>query len=211
MRALAATLMLATALAGCATKQHQITASTNAVAGSGVRIEVSVNGQQGLGSGVYVGDGIVVTAAHVVGDAKRVTCRADDGKSQYCDVLWVDQDYDIAVVIPHVPDYFRAARLDCRTPKVGETVTAWGNPMGVEFITMHGYVSGDQRAAEPNWKSVIVTDMTTIGGMSGGGTFDADGEVIAITVGVMSMGKAADGGLGFAVPAADVCKLLGRK
>lgn len=206
MRALAATLMLATALAGCATKQHQISASVNAVAGSGVRIELA----NGLGSGVYIGDGIVVTAAHVVGDAKRVTLRADDGKTQYGDVLWIDEDYDIAVVIPHVPDYFRPARLDCRTPKVGETVTAWGNPMGVEFITMHGYVSGDQRAAEPNWKSVIVTDMTTIGGMSGGPTYDKAGRVVGITVGVMSL-KGADGGLGFVVPAADVCKLLGRK
>ena len=202
MRAvLAATLFAATALVGCATGSPVV----DNQAGAAVRIE---NGG-GVGSGVYIGNGVIITAAHVVDGTKQVKIKSDHGDIQSADVLWANKEYDIAALRPNNARRFKAAQLSCRTPSVGEEISAWGNPAGVEFVTMHGYVSGDERPAGDKWKSVFLTDMTTIGGMSGGPTYDSSRRVVGITVGTLGFGAPA-GGLGFAVPGSVVCGLLGR-
>jgi S1-C subfamily serine protease len=180
------------------------------IAGSSVRIELP----DGLGSGVYIGNGIVITAAHVVGNNASVKLISDIGDSQIGEVLWINKVYDIAAIRPANSRRFHAADLACREAIVGEPLVAEGNPVGVEFISMHGYVSGVAREFLPNWKSGFVTDMTVISGMSGGGIYDQFGEVIGITVGAMDphgkAGEAAAGGMGFAVPSSVVCSLMGR-
>jgi S1-C subfamily serine protease len=209
LKALAATLAAGTlfvaTLTDCATSGR-----APQLAGAGVKLEVvNAEGESSLGSGVYIGNDIIITAEHVVDGAASVTLRSDAGDVQNGEVLWSNKEYDIAAVRPYNSRRFEAARLSCRGPVVGEPITANGNPMGVEFITMHGYVSGAQRAMAPEWKSVFMTDLTTIGGMSGGPTFDANGDVIGITVGVIAM-DAPYGGLGTVVPGSVVCSLLGR-
>ncbi|MBZ9973531.1 serine protease [Mesorhizobium sp. BR1-1-12] len=216
MRILAATLLAASALCvgGCATGIQ----SGAKPAGSSVRIELPAS----LGSGVYIGNGVIITAAHVVADAPRpadgglptVRLISDQGDVQDGEVLWLNKDYDIAAVRPKNARRFLEADLACRDVVVGEPLVAEGNPVGVQFISMHGYVSGAPRAFLPNWKSGFVTDMTVISGMSGGGIYDAGGEVVGITVGAFDphgvAGQAAQGGMGFAVPSSVICGLLGR-
>jgi S1-C subfamily serine protease len=165
--------------------------------------------QAGVGSGVYIGNGIIITAAHNLTDAVSFKIRSDAGDIQSGEVLWVNTDYDIAAVRPANAGRFKAAQLSCREPLLGEEISAVGNPVGIEFVTMRGYVSGGERAAAPQWKSVFITDLTTIGGMSGGATYSRAGELIGITVGTLGFNAPA-GGLGFAVPGSTVCRLLGR-
>lgn len=225
MRILAATLLAASALTvvGCATGVQ----SNAPAAGSSVRIELPA----GLGSGVYIGNGVIITAAHVVDDAPRIAIGTDgDGKQvfgpptvklisdlgdvQNGEVLWINKAYDIAAVRPSNSKRFTTAALACRDAEVGEQLAAEGNPLGMQFITMHGYVSGAARDMTPMWKSAFVTDMTVISGMSGGGIYDDYGQVIGITVGASDprgkQGEAAAGGMGMAVPSSVVCSLLGR-
>ena len=52
----------------------------------------------GHGSGVHIGDGFIVTAAHVVGDAKETEIKLDDGATRKAETLWVNKAYDIALV-----------------------------------------------------------------------------------------------------------------
>ncbi|TPJ86973.1 MULTISPECIES: serine protease [unclassified Mesorhizobium] len=224
MRILAATLLAASALCvvGCATGIQ----SSAPVAGSSVRIELPTS----LGSGVYIGNGVIITAAHVVDGAPQsrvevqpgvtisgpqtVRLISDQGDVQTGEVLWLNKEYDIAAIRPANARRFAAAGLACREPDLGEALVAEGNPAGVKFIQMHGYVSGDTRPFLPNWKSGFVTDMTVISGMSGGGVYDQFGAVIGITVGAFDphgqQGQTAQGGMGFAVPSKVVCELLGR-
>jgi serine protease Do len=229
-RTLAATLLLAgTALSACAV-DGVVTSGIQSSAkpgGSAVRIELAT----GLGSGVYIGNGVIITAAHVVDSAIRpvlgqdqsganvygpptVKLVSDIGDKQDGEVLWINKDYDIAAVRPKNARRFTAASLACREPVLGEALMAEGNPAGVQFIQMHGFVSGDPRPFLPNWKSGFVTDMTVISGMSGGGIYDQFGDVIGITVGAFDphgqQGQTAQGGMGFAVPSSVVCGLLGR-
>jgi serine protease Do len=186
-------------------KPHEIgVAAASATGSADVRVELA----DGLGSGVYIGNGIIITAAHVVYGAREVKLRSDVGDVQTGEVLWVNTAYDIAAIRPASAKRFAEARLECRSPEVGEAITAVGNPVGVEFIAMRGYVSGGEREVTGFWRTVFAMDATTMQGMSGGPVYDADGDVVGITVGVV--GTSPGGGLGLAVPASVVCGLIGR-
>ncbi|TIN83086.1 serine protease [Mesorhizobium sp.] len=230
-RTLAATLLLGvSALTACAV-DGVVTSGVQSnakPAGSAVRIELT----NGLGSGVYIGNGIIITAAHVVDSAIRpvaardgngnavaygpptVKLVSDLGDVQEGEVLWINKDYDIAAVRPKNERRFTAASLACREPDVDEPIVAEGNPVGMEFLRFKGMVSGKAREYLPNWKSAYVIDVTISSGMSGGASYDASGDVIGINVGVADVhgeqGKAASGGMGFTVPSSVVCGLLGR-
>lgn len=185
---------------------------------SAIKITVT----DGLGSGVHIGGGNILTAAHVVGDAKTVKIKTFAGIEDDADVLWINKDFDIALI--HTGgNVSGSSELDCREPRFGEQLQAIGNPLGIEFVASFGRVAGKARATGP-WKSVIVTDMTTVMGQSGGGIFANDGRVVGINVGVtlapLKSGKSADGadvytptmtGFGFVVPASVVCDLLARR
>jgi serine protease Do len=219
MRTLIA-IATAALLAGCAANTDPI--MTNAVTkSSAVRIETPM----GLGSGVYIGNGIVLTAAHVVADAPAamvdgklagpavVTLRSEAGDVQQGEVLWVNTQYDIAAVRPANARRFKAAKLACRNVAVGETLTAEGNPFGLKFVTMHGYVAAEPTEYAPKWKSAFITDISMASGMSGGPSYDKSGEVIGINVGVVDPHGGSTGatsGFAFVVPSSVVCSLLGR-
>jgi S1-C subfamily serine protease len=229
-RTLAATLLLAgSALSACAVDGAVTSGiqSNAKPAGSAVRIELAT----GLGSGVYIGNGVIITAAHVVESAARsVTGQAPDGSNLYGaptvklvsdlgdkqdgEVLWINKDYDIAAVRATNARRFTAANLACRDVAADEPIVAEGNPVGMEFLRFKGMVSGKAQPFLPNWKSAYVIDVTITSGMSGGPSYDANGEVIGINVGVADVhgeqGKAASGGMGFTVPSSVVCGLLGR-
>lgn len=183
---------------------------------------IKISLADGLGSGVHIGGGNILTAAHVVGDAKMVKIKTFAGIEGDADVLWINKDFDIALI--HTGgNVSGSSELDCREPRFGEQIQAVGNPLGMEFIASFGRVAGAGRQLG-NWKRVVVTDMTTVMGQSGGGIFANDGRVVGINVGVtiapLQSGKDAAGGavytptmtgFGFVVPSSVVCDLLARR
>ncbi|MGF0520553.1 trypsin-like peptidase domain-containing protein [Agrobacterium pusense] len=174
-------------------------------------VKIVVN--DGHGSGVHIGDGFIVTAAHVVGDAKEVQVKAKGGENRKADVLWVNKAYDIALLRTSSSAVLGSAKLACRAVKAGDPIVAYGNPLKIEFVAAYGKIAGDPRETGP-WKSVYVTDITTVMGQSGGGTFADNGDLIGITVGVMAAPVGFSGslvGYGFVVPSTAVCELLARK
>jgi serine protease Do len=165
----------------------------------------------GHGSGVIVGNGYIITAGHVATGAKTVKIESKDGRSYDADVLWVNETYDIAMLRAPVALVGGGAALDCRSAKTGEAIYATGNPLELNFVTSYGRIAGDERSLGP-WKSVLVTDISTVPGQSGGPVFEADGRVIGITVGVVTLPTATGvtlTGFGTIVPASTVCMLMG--
>lgn len=176
-------------------------------------VMVSLEGDHG--SGVHIGNGFIITAAHVAGDAKEVGIKRQVGEDLKAEVLWVNKAYDIALLRTSGKLAGQAA-LDCAQPKIGDEIQAAGNPLNLEFVSSFGRIAGTARAAEP-WREVVITDVTTVMGASGGPLFGKDGRVVGIVVGVMPAPiKNGDGytpsltGFGTAVPASVVCLLLGR-
>lgn len=173
-------------------------------------VKIQVN--DGHGSGVHIGDGFIVTAAHVVGDAKEVQVRAKGGENRKADVLWVNKANDIALLRTS-SDGLGVAKLACQAVKVGDPIIAYGNPLKIEFVAAYGKIAGEPRETGP-WKSVYVTDITTVMGQSGGPVYADNGDLIGITVGVMAAPIGFSGslvGYGYVVPSTAVCELLARK
>lgn len=168
----------------------------------------------GLGTGFSIGNGTIVTAAHVVMGAKTVSIKDVDGNIRMAHVDIVDAATDLAILKSN--QRIPAAELDCRIAKVGEQIEAIGTPLGLEFITAAGRIAAEPRKV-PTGAIAYVTDIVTIMGMSGGPVF-AGGRIIGVNHAVMlapingPMGQVPSlAGFGFIIPSANVCALLERE
>lgn len=187
--------------------------STAAKSGSPAGSVVKVQLVGGHGSATHIGNGAFITAAHVVKNAKTVTLRADDGSEREAEVEWINEQFDIALLRASSGfDTITPAYLSCRVPEPAELVTARGNPLMMENITTYGYVSGFVGTQGP-WRSVVPLNIAIGGGMSGGAIFDEWGYLVGVIVGAplqpIGMGGSMIG-IGFAVDARSVCRLLAR-
>ena len=167
---------------------------------------VGVSRQGGSGSGVIVRtDGVIVTNAHVVGNARRVQVGLGDGRELTGEVIGRDPSVDIAVVRVAARNLPAAPVGDSDQLQVGQMAIAIGNPLGLERTVTVGVVSAVNRdpAGVPIAAGLIQTDAAINPGNSGGPLVDSSGRVIGINTAIL----AGTTGLGFAVPinlAADV-------
>jgi S1-C subfamily serine protease len=151
------------------------------LAGSTVKVLLD----EGHGSAVHLGKGRFLTARHVVVNedgeiTKGLRVLNDKGTTAPATVLWVNKDYDIALVQSDMGSV-RSSPLECRETRVGEDVHASGNPLDHEFITTYGRVAGKAHAVDDGWRSVVAVDITVGPGMSGGPVFDKAENIIGIT------------------------------
>lgn len=171
------------------------------IAPSTVKVVLS----SGHGSGVHIGGGFVVTAAHVVAGQKLVAVRTELGEEQRAEVVLLDTIDDLAVIQVKAFDTMGASDIACRAPRVGEPISVRGNPLGLDFVTAWGRVSGLPRTLA-HWRSVMIVDMTVLPGNSGGPVFDADDNVIGIAVGLVVL-SGAPTSYATVVPAPTLCRL----
>lgn len=169
----------------------------------------------GLGSAFHIGGGRIVTAAHVVAGAKVVSIKSWDGRVSSATVVAVDEKTDVAILQTNMK--LLAADMSCAAVPVGTSLTAIGNPLGQEFVTVWGKIAGAPR--DGLGRLLYVTDMTTVMGQSGGPVF-ADGRVVGITSAVMiaplqAFGKNGEyvpslAGLGYVVPSTVACEMIAK-
>ncbi|WP_137389139.1 S1C family serine protease [Rhodoligotrophos defluvii] len=179
------------------------TPAKGGLAGSTVKIVLPT----GNGSGVHIGSGRILTAAHVTKLAPdgKLKVATDDGRILDGEVLWQSEVYDVALVRVEAPESVAASDLSCRTPAVGESFTAKGSPLGQDFISTWGRVSAPVRTIGP-WKEGVLMDLSIAPGSSGGPVFDSAQHVIGIVVGMFRPQP----GFGVIVPGSTVCALLAR-
>jgi len=186
---------------------HYGAADTSPNASAHVKVQL----ESGHGSATHIGNGYFLTAAHVVTDNEIVELKSDDGKTFDATVLWVNAKYDIALMYV-AETKVASVDVECRTPGHSEDLSLRGNPLNAENITTWGKVAGSIREIGP-WLSVIPVNAAIAPGMSGGGVFDEDGELVGVNVGVMVMPVGFAGGpvsLAYVVPAETVCYLMGK-
>lgn len=145
----------------------------------------------GSGSGVvFTSDGYVITNAHVVEGADKMTVVApdyknpDNTKEYEATVVGSDTYSDLAVLKISRDDPFEYATLgDSDTVRVGQDICVLGNPKQLLNSLTKGIVSGLGRASASNsayGTSTIQIDAAINSGNSGGGLFDMYGNVIGI-------------------------------
>jgi len=171
-----------------------------------VRLEITGSGRS-IGSGVILrDDGAIVTSAHVVEGAKRITVELADGRRLPGRLAGADVESDIAVVRVDSDRPFHTAVFGSVDGlAVGEPAIAIGSPLGLAgpASVTTGVVSalGRQLSSGKGWalRDLIQTDATIAPGSSGGALLDSEGVVIGITTAYAADGNGSDG-LGFATP-----------
>jgi S1-C subfamily serine protease len=162
----------------------------------------------GSGSGVVVsGDGIVLTALHVVEGAGQIQVGLADGTTTTARVVMAQPSTDIAVLaLDGLPQLVVPAVLG-GPPAVGETVFAVGDPLGLRASLSAGVVSGDERRIGTQRGTqidgLIQFDAAVNPGNSGGPLLNRDGQVVGIVTALANPGgQDFFVGIGFAVPIA---------
>jgi Trypsin-like serine proteases, typically periplasmic, contain C-terminal PDZ domain len=167
--------------------------------------------QAGLGTGfVLRKDGVIVTNAHVVAGASKVSVMMRDGTVYPARVVGADSTNDLAVVQIDAKNLPEVKVGNSSNLLIGEWVIAIGNPFGFylgnsEPSVSVGVVSATQRnlvaPAEGggSYFDMIQTDAAINPGNSGGPLVDADGEVIGVNSSIFSP-SGGSVGLGFAIP-----------
>ncbi|MEB3175494.1 MAG: trypsin-like peptidase domain-containing protein, partial [Cyanobacteriota bacterium] len=158
----------------------------------------------GQGSGFIVdGSGVILTNAHVVNNANKVTVTLKDGRIFDGEVRGADEVTDLAVVkINSQGAQLPVAALgDSSRVKVGDWAIAVGNPVGLDNTVTLGIISTIGRSAAkagiPDKRvEFIQTDAAINPGNSGGPLLNAKGEVVGINTAI----RADAMGIGFAIP-----------
>jgi serine protease Do len=156
---------------------------------------------RGQGSGFIISaDGLILTNAHVVRDAKDVTVKLSDRREFTAKVLGTDPTTDVAVLRISAKDLPTVRLGNPKQLEVGDPVMAIGSPFGFEQTATQGIVSAKGRSL-PGDSVVpfIQTDAAVNPGNSGGPLFDGSGSVVGINAQIYSQSGGYQG-LSFAIP-----------
>ncbi len=166
----------------------------------------------GHGSGVYLGDGFILTAGHVGKGASTVKVKMDDNSIAEGAVLWASYaagipDVSLIYVEPKQMARAAVATLSCEKPHLGQYVRIVGSPRDVEFITTWGRIGrADAPSSGSHFRYVIAMDATATNGVSGGPVFDEDtGKLIGLLVAGYP-----GTGYSFMTPGAEICRYMAR-
>jgi serine protease Do len=163
--------------------------------------------QRGEGSGFIVSsDGYILTNAHVVDNASKVTVKLTDRREFTAKVVGADTGSDVAVLKIEGKNLPVVRLGDASKVRAGEWVVAIGSPFGFENSVTAGIVSATSRAmgsanagGNTNYVNFIQTDVAVNPGNSGGPLFNINGEVVGINSQIYS-GTGSYAGLSFAIP-----------
>ena len=161
--------------------------------------------EHGIGSGVIISpDGYIVTNNHVVDGAVDIHVTMSDRRVLPAKLVGADPLTDIAVIKINGANLESVPWGDSTQLRPGQTVLAFGNPLGFQFSVTRGIVSAVNRpnpfsdnARKPG--EFIQTDAAINQGNSGGPLVDARGQVIGINTFLVSP-SGAFAGMGFAIP-----------
>ena len=178
---------------------------------------VVVGRQRSVGSGFVIDpDGYIMTNAHVVNGAQRVQivlppdnidgtlATALSGRSYTVTARIVGMAAELDLALLKI-DGMKLPALPLATyseVRQGETVFAFGSPMGLRNSLSHGLVSAVARQVDPDSPLIYIqTDAPINPGNSGGPLVNIRGEVVGVNTFIVSQ-SGGNEGLGFAIPSA---------
>jgi putative serine protease PepD len=180
-----------------------------------VTVLIDSSQESALGSGVVLNAaGLILTNNHVIASGGTVSVRLSDGRTVPAEVVAADTTHDLALV--------QATGLSGLTPAtfgtdagvaVGDTVLAFGAPLGLEGTVTSGIVSALNREVSTSSEKLtglLQTDAAINEGNSGGALVDTSGDIIGINVAIATASDSSTGsvGVGFAIPADTVTTVV---
>ena len=143
-------------------------------------------------------DGLAVTNYHSIDGA--ISGRATLITGDACAierVIYSDADIDLAVIRiarttaegETVPCFHAIALAGAKEVRMGDTVYALGNPLGLGLAMSRGIVSATAHKADLSTLPCIVSDATISRGSSGGALLNEYGRAVAVTTGAYVYGN----------------------
>ncbi|MFP4250287.1 MAG: trypsin-like peptidase domain-containing protein [Armatimonadota bacterium] len=189
----------------------------------GMQQQMPMPPRQGIGSGwIYSADGYIVTNAHVIADASKVTVvlhdRESDPQTVEATVVGRDPRSDLAVLKVDVGRELPYLQLgDSDELKVASWVMAVGAPLRLEQTVTVGVLSAKGRIIEPDPSmpylrlgDILQTDASINPGNSGGPLVNMRGEVVGINVAYAAPGAMGNIGIGFAIASSSAQRIVPR-
>ena len=180
---------------------------------------VSISAATGSGSSTGTGvvlsaNGYLVTNYQVIRQALAINVTLTDERELRATLVGEDPVSDLAVLRVDAEDLTPAQFGDSDGVRVGDSVVAIGDPLGVELrgTMTDGIVSAISRDVQVDGRvmNLIQTNAALNSGNSGGPLINRFGQVIGINT--MKIGTFADSsgveGLGFAIPSASVKEIV---
>ncbi|HEU4349329.1 MAG TPA: trypsin-like peptidase domain-containing protein [Actinoplanes sp.] len=199
-----------------ATGGEALAAVAARVSPSIVTVLIDDAGTSALGSGVVLdANGLILTNNHVVSSGGTVSVRLSDGRTVPARVVATDTTHDLALVqATGVSGLTPATFASSGTVQVGDTVLAFGAPLGLSGTVTSGIVSAVDREVNTGSErltGLLQTDAAINQGNSGGALVDTSGRVIGINAAIATTGSSTGSvGLGFAIPSDTVTGVVRR-
>src|SRR5487761_371068 len=161
----------------------EIQASSRQLADGAGSSVVGVGQRWGVGSGIVLGSGRVLTNAHNV-RGSQVTVTFADGRTAEGNVAGHDIDGDLAVIGVDTSGAPALPWADAASAEIGTPVFALANPGGRGLRVTFGFVSGVERTFRgPRGRRITGSLEHTaplLPGSSGGPVLDAGGQLLGI-------------------------------
>lgn len=193
-----------------------------------VRVVVQTDGGEGHGSGFVIDDsGLIVTNFHVVEGATAVTVESRDGRTTIpLGFMVAEPERDLCVLKVDPAEFpLRPLAFATQPPSKGESVAAFGSPLGFSFSATNGIVSSNRSGVElqeslnqggVDGYSILgyTTEMDWVqttaaisGGNSGGPLVNMRGEMVGVNTFTSTRGQ----NLNFAVSQQTVTGVVNRR
>ncbi|KKN53872.1 hypothetical protein LCGC14_0598310 [marine sediment metagenome] len=149
-----------------------------------VNASVAIRNDYGFGSGVFIDDNVVLTAAHVL-EQPDLIVELVDGTVLEVDDFYIDNKEDVGFIFINANELC-IAKITASPGDIGDigdTVYLVGSPHepSLKFTITKGILSHLSRDIW-EWKDLLQTDAEGAFGSSGGPLYDSEGRVIGVCV-----------------------------
>lgn len=168
-------------------------------------VTIYVLDQSGSGQGtgiILTQDGYIITNAHVLQDAQEAVVVLNNDMSYEAKLVGISEKEDLAVVKIDTDGLIPAEFGDSSLLRVGDQVSALGNPLGYRMTLTPGIISAMDRSleVEGNTMYLLQTSAAINFGNSGGALLNDRGQVIGVTTVKIISEDGSVEALGFAIP-----------
>lgn len=168
-------------------------------------VTVHTMAKDGLSQGtgiVLTQDGYIITNAHVVEGAMEAVVLLNNDQDYRASLVGLSTEEDLAVLKIEAKDLIPAEFGDSTLLRVGDPVSALGNPLGYRMTMTPGIVSALDRPLDMDGHTMYLlqTSAAINFGNSGGALFNDRGQVVGVTTIKIVAEDGSAEGLGFAIP-----------
>lgn len=166
------------------------------------------NESQPLGSGVIINpeEGIIITCAHVIKDAKHLLITLNDKRRFIGKIIGLDDVTDLALLQIDADHLSGITVAEEDEFQLGDSVIAIGSPYGLNDSVTFGIISSLNRDLNiTRYDNYIQTDAQINFGNSGGALINSQGHLVGINASILTtfdqLGNSGNTtGIGFAIP-----------